>query len=287
VLALTDLLTPVDKYLELDEKEPFAVPLGLDFEDLDPLSVDLSSCPNFLITGPIQSGKTTLLQSWLLALVERFPPERLQLYLVDYQQEGLFPFQRLPHTRAYVTHEDLLGEALGEIAYEIQSRRAARDKALKETDTTTIIRKRVLTGFPAIVLAIDDFDLFNSQTQPGIQDRLEQLMRRSRGLGLNVLLAASINDVTSGFSKVMKTVKNAPTGFLLGSTDNSHLNVFNVRLPVGEAGQMLPAGEGIYAQRGKYQKVKVATPWEGDVPIQEWIESIAKRKSTKRRRRKK
>ena len=125
---------------------------------------------------------------------------------------------------------------------------------------------------------MDDYDLF-TQTQLGIQSRLDKLLKRNRGLGFHFLMAASTSDITSGFTDIMKTMKSLPSGFMLGSTDTNLTNVFKIKLPMGESGQSLPPGEGIYAHRGReYHKVKIATPWEGDIPIDEWIINIIDRK---------
>lgn len=278
VVTLSGLVSPTGDYTAVDIKEPFEVPLGLDLETLLPFSVDIAEGPKFLIAGPPQSGKTTLLQSWMLALADRFPPERLYLYLVDYQKDGLYPFQTLPHTRAYITDEDLLGEALGDIERELDARREERAKAAENADGSSIIRQKVLTGFPAVILVIDDFDLFEGQTQTGVQGRIAKLLKRNRGVGFHFIMTASTGDVTTGFSDIMKAMKSLPSGFMLGSTDSNLTNVFKIKLPMGESGQSLPSGEGIYAHRGReYHKIKTATPWEGDIPIDEWIMNITDR----------
>ena len=282
VVALAALISSGTSYPKLDKAATFCVPLGLDLDDLDHFKVDLSDGPNFLISGTVQSGKTTLLQSWLLALAERFPPKRLYLYLVDYQQEGLFPLQSLPHVKRYITNEEDLGEVLGEISTEIGNRRDSYKVVMKKVGDSMMARKKMLSDFPAIILAMDDFILFDSQTNLALKERMEEIIRRSRGYGLNTLATASIGDVSTGFTGIMKALKEVPTGFLLGSTDASHLNNFNVTLPADERGKVLPPGEGIYAQRGKYKKVKCATAWEGALTMQDWVKKISKRKRSKK-----
>jgi hypothetical protein len=84
--------------------------------------------------------------------------------------------------------------------------------------------------------------------------------------------------VSTGYSPLLKTLKANPTGFLLGSTDTGHLNIFNLRLPMGEAGKTAPPGEGLFTKRGNYTRVKCATPWEGETRIEDWILKIMKRK---------
>ena len=49
----------------------------------------------------MQSGKTALLQTWLLALAERYPPDCLSFYLLDSRRLGLAPLVGLPHVQGY------------------------------------------------------------------------------------------------------------------------------------------------------------------------------------------
>ena len=55
-----------------------------------------------MILGGMQTGKTALLESWLLALVSYLPAERLELTLVDRRDGRLQPYSRLPQVKEYV-----------------------------------------------------------------------------------------------------------------------------------------------------------------------------------------
>jgi len=280
VVPLADLLPPGEAWPPPPEDGSLAVPIGLDVDDLEPVAVDLWDGPHFLITGPVQSGKTTLLQTWLLALAERFSPKRLYLYLVDFRRAGLMPLQRLPQVQAYITDDDLLGEALAEITESLRERRQALEKARRRAGG--FLKERAfLARYPALVMVIDDFDAFNTEAQSGTKERLEQMIRRERGLGFHVLLAGLSTDVASTWEGWAKAIKELQTGFLLGSSDHNDLQLFNLRLPMGEAGQMLPPGQGYYARRGRYRKVKVATCHAGEITLAEWVGRIVKREGGK------
>ncbi len=276
VVPLSSLIPPCDAWAAPATDGSLAVPIGVDVDDLDPLSVDLNDGPHFLITGPAQCGKTTLLQSWLLALAERFPPARLYLYLVDLRRAGLLPFQKLPHCRAYITDGDRLGEALAEITQAVRDRRKVLEEE-REKAGGILDDRAFLAHYPALVMAIEDLDAVRDEVEAGIKDRLEQLIRRERGLGFYVLLSGGIADLSACWDGWIKALKEMQTGFLLGSSEHNDLQLFNLRLPLGEVGKHLAAGQGYYGRRGRFRRIKAATPQVGEPTLLAWIARIGQR----------
>jgi S-DNA-T family DNA segregation ATPase FtsK/SpoIIIE len=275
IVPLESILSPGETWMPSPADGSLSVLLGLDVDELEPIKVDLNDGPHFAITGPIQSGKTTFLQTWLLALAEVFAPSRLQLYLVDLHRVSWGAFGRLPHTRALIEDDDQLGQALADIAQTLQERRRVLDDVRRATGG--IPDNSWLANHPAIVLAIDNLDALRDGVQSGTGDRLEQLIRRERGLGFYVLLAGASSDLTSAWDNWIKAIKDAQTGFLLGSSEHNDLALFNLRLPIGEAGKPVPPGQGFYARRGRFRKIKTATCFAGALSLTAWIEKIRQR----------
>jgi len=277
MVPLADLLPPADVWSPPLPDGSLVVPVGLEADDLEPLAVDLWDGPHFLITSPVESGKTTFLQTWLLALAERYPPERLHFYLVDFRRSGLLPLRWLPHVQAYVADDDRFGESLAEIEQALRERRQALQEARQQTGRL-LDERAFLARYPALVLAIDDFDAFSADVQFGTKERLGQMIRRERGMGFHLLLAGSTADVSKAFDDWIKTIKDMQTGFLLGSSDHSDLQLFNLRLPMGEAGQVLPPGQGYYSRRGRFARVKAATCHAGAITLPAWVKRIKHKK---------
>jgi hypothetical protein len=46
---------------------------------------------------------------------------------------------------------------------------------------------------------------------------------------------------------------------------------------MGEAGKPIPPGQGYYSRRGRFRKLKVATPQTGALTLNTWIEKIGQR----------
>lgn len=278
IVPLCDLLPPKDAWPRPPADGSLSVPIGLDVEDLEPFVPDLNEGPHYLITGPAQTGKTTFLQTWLLALAEQFPPSRLRLYLADFGRGGLRSLARLPHAEGrYVRDDDQLGVALAEISQTMKNRRELLEEARQAAGGVLDDERAWLAGHPAVVLAIDDFDVFQTGIQFSAKERLDQLIRRERGMGFYALVAGASNDLNSSFDPWIKALKESQTGFLLGSSDHSDLQLLNIKLPMGEAGKPMPPGQGFYTKRGRVCKVKVATCQAGATTLAPWIAQIQKR----------
>lgn len=274
VVPLDTLVQSTDTWPTPPADNSLAVSIGLDVDELESFKVDLFDGPHFMIAGSMQSGKTTLLQSWLLALADQFAPERLHFYLVDFRRAGLFPLARLPHVKAYVEDDDRFGPVLADITQILRERRQLFEQA-RHAANGMLDERAWLANQSAILLAIDDFDAFRDGAQPGTKDRLDQLIRRERGLGFHVVLAGTSSDLTSAWDNWIKALKEMQTGFLLGSNEQAEL--FNLQLPYGEARKSLPPGQGYFARRGRYRKIQVANSQAGTLALGKWVERIGQR----------
>jgi S-DNA-T family DNA segregation ATPase FtsK/SpoIIIE len=168
-----------------------------------------------------------------------------------------------------------LGQALADIAQTLQERRRAFDDERRAVGG--IPDNSWLANHPAIILAIDNLDALRDGAQSGTKDRLEQLIKRERGIGFYVLLAGASGDFTSIYDNWVKAIKDAQIGFLLGSSEHNDLSLFNLRLPIGEAGKPVPPGQGFYTRRGRFRMIKAGTCLAGTLALTAWVEKIRRR----------
>lgn len=277
-VALSDLLPSTDTWPLVFSERPLALPICVDVDDLQPVEIDLNDGPHFLVTGPAQSGKTTTLQTWALALAERFPKDRLELYLVDFRHDGLLPLQRLPQVRSYIEDEDEFGTALAQIWEALAERRSALERA-RQRASGGLDDREFISRYRTIVMLIDDYDVLRDGAMAETRPRLEQILRRDRGLGFHVILAGMSNDLGASYEGWIKALREGQTGFTLGSSDRNDTQLLNVRVPYGEEGRLLPPGQGFYSRRGRSRKVKIATPNAGPLQIRNWVARIVARSS--------
>ena len=277
IVPLSDLLPHRKEGLPsgLEGECSLVVPIGLTIGDLEPCKVDLSAGPNYIIAGPTQTGKTTCLQTWLLALAECCPPDGLHMYLVDSKRMGLSPLARLPHVKSYASEEEPADEMLEGLEQVLQERRDALDKK-RRTSSQMVPGENLLAGLPALLLVIEDiFDPFDDILSDSAKDKIAALVQQGGRLGLHLLMSGSSGELkTNSWKEPFKTLKEAQTGLMLGIGDDS---VFNLRLPYRERDQTLPPGEAYFTQRGKSYRIKLATAGEGELTLSAWVDLLVKR----------
>ncbi len=178
-------------------------PIG--FTDGRPVTMTLGdSSPHALVGGPSGSGKTNLLLAMIGALTTRYPPDELELYLLDFKEgvsfaqfaPGRLDPSWLPHARLVgvnINTDREFGLALLQFLADEMRRRAA---AAKEHEVSKIEDLRAVDPdghWPRIVAVIDEFQyLFSDRdavTRAAI-GLLEDVARRGRSQGIHLVLAS-------------------------------------------------------------------------------------------------
>lgn len=285
VVPLSDLLTPNETWdsAEAITTTSLATSIGLDVLDLTPFSVDLWDEPNCLVVGPARSGKTTLLQTWLLALAERFPPDRLHVYLLDSRRPGLAFLAGLPHRRGYAGEQADVDGLLAQLEEELRRRLQAFAKLKRQTAIGSDGNQSVRAQFPEVIVAVDDiFDPFddltgasNGDEDPDRKKRLTAILQQGSRLGFHFIVAGSTSHLADkGWSEPIKTLKAASVGFALDTSDDQ---ILNLRLSPSDRTSPLSIGQAYWTQRGRSHKVQLATARAGNPTLETWVKLLAER----------
>ena len=173
---------------------------GLDIKDIT-LGDELNQRHNILITGAVGQGKSNLIYMVLHSLCQRYSPEELELYLLDFKEgvslqpfvpdsEGVF----LPHAKALGLEADR-EYGLSVLAYllEVYKERMATFK-----DSNVQNLKQYRTAFPEqimprILLVIDEFQLMFSENDSISYEIAKLLMKGARlfrAAGIHILLSS-------------------------------------------------------------------------------------------------
>ncbi|MBA4600989.1 type VII secretion protein EssC [Thermoactinomyces mirandus] len=265
--------------------EPLQVPVAISMDDLIPYYVSLKDGPYFVVGSPVEGGKTSFLQTWILSLAYFYPPEEVEIYLVDFRpgDHGLAFVAGLPHVKGYATEESELADLLKPIE-------AMLDKRVKPKGLQAVLATgKKEEPKPAILLVIDDADYFSKRMN---NYELQNLLNKIAGQGRNKNFYLAISGTPSNFPYSndgwLAEVKAMETGFLFASLEPNDFSFF--KIPISEARaystgpivQTLRAGEGYFAKR-RYTKVKGALPFSGKRSPIDWMQIIQQRWSSIRK----
>lgn len=157
----------------------------------EPCVVDLANHgPHALVGGTTGSGKSELLQTWVLALASDYSPDRVNFLFVDYKGGSAFAqCVRIPHSVGLVTDltAHLVGRALRSLRAELQRRERILD-TVGAKDIETMERRADPTTPPRLVIVVDEFAAL-AQEVPDFVDGVVDVAQRGRSLGLHLILA--------------------------------------------------------------------------------------------------
>lgn len=141
--------------------------------------------PHALVAGTTGSGKSLLLQSWLLSLAEHHPPSELTFVLIDFKGGATFaPLQGLAHTDCVLDDFDSAQAFRALVA--IRAEITRREWLLAESGCADVLDLTLPP--PRLVVVIDEFHALMA-THPHAADLLEHLTALGRSLGMHLILA--------------------------------------------------------------------------------------------------
>ncbi|WP_210470765.1 type VII secretion protein EssC [Sporosarcina sp. 6E9] len=173
-----------------------AVPLGLRGKnDLVNLNLhEKAHGPHGLVAGTTGSGKSEIIQSYIISLAVNFHPYEVGFLLIDYKGGGMANlFKDLPHLMGTITNLDGAQSmrALASIKAELQK----RQRLFGEHDVNHINQYQKLfkqgeasEPMPHLFLISDEFAELKSE-QPDFMKELVSTARIGRSLGIHLILA--------------------------------------------------------------------------------------------------
>ena len=170
-----------------------------------PLFLDFSTMRNMLVVGPVQSGKSTAIQTMIFSLAKRYSPEQVNFYVLDYSNRALEDVAALPQCGAVLGSDDedrLPGffDLLSDIV-------AERRQLFEQLDVTTFDDAVKLRQLPLVLVFIDNLaGLPATKTGRVFYDRLHEFIRE--GLVFGVKYVISCSNYTSEITQRIKQQLN-------------------------------------------------------------------------------
>lgn len=173
-----------------------AVPLGIRVTG-EPMMLNLhekAHGPHGLIAGTTGSGKSEIIQSYILSLAVNFHPYEVAFLLIDYKGGGMaYLFKELPHVLGTITNLDA-DESMRALV-SIKSELSRRQKIFNEYGVNHINAYTSLfkagearEPLPHLFIISDEFAELKKE-QPEFMTELVSTARLGRSLGIHLILA--------------------------------------------------------------------------------------------------
>lgn len=241
-----------------------------------PIIADLSRMPHLLVAGTTGSGKSVAVNTMILSLLYRLPPEKCRFIMIDPKMLELSVYDDIPHLLSpVVTEPGRAIVALKWVVQEMENRYRNMSKLgvrniegynarLKEARKKgEVLMRKVQTGFdpetgkpvyeeqpldltelPYIVVVVDEFADLMLVAGKDVENAIQRLAQMARAAGIHLIMATQRPsvDVITGVIKA-----NFPTRISFQVTSK-----IDSRTILGEGGAetLLGMGDMLYMAAG-------------------------------------
>lgn len=172
-----------------------SAPLGVSKSGIIELDLhDKAHGPHGLVAGTTGSGKSEILQTYILSMATLFHPYEVGFVIIDFKGGGMVnQFKNLPHLVGAITNID--GKEIDRSLKSIKAELQKRQRLFAEAEVNHIdkyIKKykanEVATPLPHLILIVDEFAELKAE-QPEFMKELISAARIGRSLGVHLILA--------------------------------------------------------------------------------------------------
>ena len=222
---------------KVKEDESLSAPIGI-MRGGKTFSLDAfenSHGPHGLLAGTTGSGKSELLQSWILSMAVKYHPHDVSFVLVDYKGGGMSgQFEGLPHLIGEITN---IGEGIERSFKALEYENERRERVFEKYGVNNITKYHNLYRkgeakeiLPHLIYIVDEFAMMKKE-KPDSIPRLIKIATVGRSLGIHLLLATQspsgvVDDQiknNSKFNLCLKVQSAADSRDLLKTSDGANI----------------------------------------------------------------
>lgn len=171
-----------------------------------PLTLRFPDCGHIAVCGTVVSGKSTFMQTLIYGLLNKYSPDELQMYMLDFSSHLLACFEKAPHVGGIVSdnQEDRLDKFFNMLTDLLNERR----DTLQGGNYTQYVQAYGIK-LPAVLIFIDNFAAFRSKAGDRYDGQLQRLAREGVGYGVFMIVSSQgfgLSEIPSRLGDSIRTV---------------------------------------------------------------------------------
>ena len=203
-----------------------------------PLTVDFARTGHMAICGSIVTGKSTMMQTMIYALIEKYSPDYVNIYCLDFSAKMLAAFEEAPQVGGIMYESDL--DKVGKFFNMMESILQDRKSLFRGGNYSQYVQVNGVV-LPAIIIFVDNYAAMKEKTQEAYEDIMIRLSKEGVNHGIYLVMSGGgfgMNDITQRVGDNVGSVLclNLPDKFAYA--DLLHSNQFEV-FPENEKGRGL------------------------------------------------
>ncbi|GAA4640701.1 type VII secretion protein EccC [Actinoallomurus vinaceus] len=212
------------------------VPIGINEDNLGPVSLDFDADPHFVVFGDNECGKSNLLRLVADSIVQRYSPQEARLVFLDFRR-SLLDTADTEHRIGYAASSTAATQLIKDV-------HGALIRRLPPADLTPDqLRNRSWWTGSDLFIVIDDYELVATPSGNPLQP-LADLIPQARDIGLHVILGRSMGGAGRAmFDPIIQRLKDMASPALVMSGNKDEGALFDVRP------SPLPPGRGTFVER--------------------------------------
>lgn len=170
-----------------------------------PVSIDFAENGHCAVCGSIVTGKSTFLQTAVFSLINKYSPEMLNLYILDFSSHLMEPFKKAPHVGGIMYENSM--DKIDKFFNMMRKIMEERKQLFQGGNYSQYVRAKGIV-VPSIVIVVDNIANFREKTNNIYDDMMVNISREGVGYGIFLLISASGFGLTEIPSRVGDNIKN-------------------------------------------------------------------------------
>jgi S-DNA-T family DNA segregation ATPase FtsK/SpoIIIE len=171
-----------------------------------PLSIDFSIDGNVAVLGTIVCGKSTMMQTIAYALIEKYSPDIVNIYAIDFSSKMMSAFENAPHFGGVMYENDI--DKISKFFNMINSVLETRKELFRGGNYKQYVQINGIK-LPSIVIFIDNYAAFKEKTEEAYEEQLIRLSKEGISHGIFLVISGAgygMNDITTRVGENINTV---------------------------------------------------------------------------------